>query len=253
MTCNINFRFSRWVARRDHLHSGLAESARRHGVKLIVDARVNNLEYTKDHVKVSTEKGDEYVFDLLVGADGVKSHIRQTLFPHLVPRAISKIAAYRAVLDYEEVYAKIPETRAALRNTMDIWVGPGGYILLYPVTGGKELNIVTAFIKDHVVSKVEDVDIDEFREYYEDWPPFICKILRLMKSTKRWPLMVVPQTETWANEHKNVVLLGDAIHGMQNHMVNCVLPCPFLPRIEEANFYILRHKALQQQWKTVLF
>jgi salicylate hydroxylase len=206
--------------RRDHLHAGLTESARQHGVELILGARVTNVEHNVHGAQVSCSKGKNYQFDLLVGADGVKSAVRESLFPDLVPRAISRIAAYRGVVDYEDVYAQIPEARSVLRNTIDAYVGPNGYVLLYPLSGGKELNIVTAFATDHTVLTVEDVDINEFRDHYKDFPPFLGKVLKLMNATQRWPLLVVPPTKTWSNEHKNVVLLGDAIHSMQNHMVS---------------------------------
>jgi salicylate hydroxylase len=210
--------FPWWVVRRDHLHAGLTESAKQHGVELILGARVTSVKHNVHCAQVSCSKGQTYQFDLLVGADGVKSAVRESLFPDLVPRAISRIAAYRGVVDYEDVYAQIPEARAVLRNTIDAYVGPKGYVLLYPLSGGKELNIVTAFITDHTVATVEDVDINEFRGYYKDFPPFVGKVLKLMNATQRWPLLVVPPTKTWSNDNKNVVLLGDAIHSMQNHM-----------------------------------
>lgn len=239
----------RWVVRRDHLHAGLTTSAKQHGVNVILGARVASLHDDETGVQLKTTKGTEYSFDLVVGADGVKSTIRQILFPNLVPRAVSKIAAYRAVVSYEEVYAKVPEARSILRNTIDAYAGPKGYVLFYPLSGGKELNIVTAFITDHLVSTVEDVDINEFRSYYKEFPPFVGKILRLMNATQRWPLLVVPPTKTWSNANKNVVLLGDAIHSMQNHMVcpsenpyNCIIPdcSPFL-----------RHRGQPQLWRMV--
>ncbi|KAJ5464459.1 uncharacterized protein N7458_000145 [Penicillium daleae] len=210
--------FPWWVVRRDHLHAGLTESARQHGVELILGARVTSVKHDARGAQVRCSNGKQYEFDLLVGADGVKSTVRESLFPELVPRAISKIAAYRAVLDYEDVYAQIPEARSVLRNTVDAYLGPNGYVLLYPLSGGRELNIVTAFATEHTVSTVEDVDINEFRDYYKDFPHFLRKVLKLMNATKRWPLLVLPPTKAWSNEHKNVVLLGDAIHSMQNHM-----------------------------------
>jgi salicylate hydroxylase len=81
-------------------------------------------------------------------------------------------------------------------------------VLLYPLSGGKELNIVAASNTDHTVATVEDVNINEFRNHYEDYPPLLRKVLDLMPATKRWPLLVVPPTKTWSNEHENVVLRG---------------------------------------------
>jgi salicylate hydroxylase len=150
----------------------------------------------------------------------MKSMIRRTLFPEAVPTGASTVAAFRGILSYEEVFAKVPEAKLWLRNTGDAWVGPHGYILLYPLSAGKELNVVAMFQMDRVVTQAEEMDIEEFRHLYKDWSPFSKKILALLKSTQIWPLLVLPPMKTWANEHKNVVLLGDAAHCMQNHMVS---------------------------------
>ncbi|KAK5265935.1 hypothetical protein LTR96_008836 [Exophiala xenobiotica] len=209
--------FPHYIARRDHFHAGLTESATRHGVNIIVGARVNSLEYSPDSVTVTTTKADSYRFDLLVGADGIRSFVRQQLFPKVTPRAPSKVAAYRGVLTREEILTKAPEAKSVLTNTMDMWTGPNGYIMTYPLSGGKELNVVTSFCKDYYVEKMEEVDIDEFRAYYKDYSPAIQSIIKLVNYTQRWPLLVMPPMETWSNEYKNVVLLGDACHCMQNH------------------------------------
>ncbi|OAL29811.1 hypothetical protein AYO20_09004 [Fonsecaea nubica] len=196
----------------------LTECARRSGVDLIVGSRVQSLQHSKEGVKVTTIHGVEHTFDLLIGSDGLRSTIRQSLFPETVPKAASTVAAFRGVLSYEEVFAQVPEARMWLRNTADAWIGPQGYILLYPLSAGRELNVVAMFQMDRVVTKAEEMDIQEFRNLYKDWSPFARKILGLLKSTQIWPLLVLPPMKSWSNEHKNVVLLGDAAHGMQNHM-----------------------------------
>jgi salicylate hydroxylase len=210
--------FPHWIARRDHLHAGLTESARRHGVEIIVGARVQTLSYTETSATATTTKGTSHTFDLIVGADGMKSTIRQHLFPETQPRATSKVAAYRGVLTIDEIMEKAPEAKPILTNTMDMWTGPNGYIMTYPLSGGKELNVVTSFCKDYLVTKMEEVDIDEFHAYYRDYSPAIQSIIKLVNYTQRWPLLTMPVLKSWSNEHKNVVLLGDSCHCMQNHM-----------------------------------
>lgn len=207
------------VVRRDHLHAGLTECARRHGVELIVGSRVESLERSRDSVKVTTVHGVQHTFDLLIGSDGIKSTIRRILFPDAVPQAASTVAAFRGILSYEEVFAQVPEARSLLRNTMDGWIGPNGYILLYPLSAGTELNVVTLFEMDTIVKTPEDMDLEEFRKLYNNWNPIARKVLKLVNYTQKWPLLVLPPMKTWSNEHKNVVLLGDAAHCMQNHMV----------------------------------
>ena len=210
--------FPHLIARRDHLHAGLTESACRHGVEIIVGARVETLRSCEKSATVTTASGDSYNFDLVVGCDGIKSTVRHHLFPEVKPRAPSKVAAYRGVLTYEEIKAKAPEAASVLTNTMDMWTGPNGYIMTYPLTGGSELNVVTSFCKDYYVEQVEEVDIDEFRAYYQDYSPAIQSIIKLVNYTQRWPLLVMPYMERWSNESRNIVLLGDASHAMQNHI-----------------------------------
>ena len=63
--------FPWWVVHRAHLHAGLVEAARRHGVAICVSSRVRSFEQSRDgKVRVHTEKGETYTFDLLVGSDG---------------------------------------------------------------------------------------------------------------------------------------------------------------------------------------
>lgn len=204
--------FPWWVVRRDHLHYGLVEGARRHGVELVVGFRVARLEsHGPDKgATITSEDGRSRTFDLIVGADGIKSFMRQAIFPGLKPHAASNMCAYRCVVPYEEVYTKIPEARSRIGDTMDAWIGPGGYVLLYPLSAGRELNIVTLFELDRPVTTLEEVpDVQTgFRDHYKGWDPFIMKILDLVKETKRWPLLVIPRVSKWNNDDGTVALMG---------------------------------------------
>ena len=65
-----------WIVHQHHLHSGLAEGCRRHGVEPVIDARVAEIQFDNSpdtKVKVPTEKGKQFEFDLLTGSDGLKS------------------------------------------------------------------------------------------------------------------------------------------------------------------------------------
>ncbi|KAJ4855709.1 FAD binding domain-containing protein [Trichoderma breve] len=178
--------FPWWVVRRDHLLSALKESAEKHGAEVIIATRIVEIDDGGKGVAVTSEDGRKFSFDFVVGADGI--------------------------------FEAVPEARTYLHDSMDIWAGPNGYILTYPIAGGKEMNLVTSFCKEEYVTRMEDVDIDEFRGYYKDFHPVIRKIIDIAAYTKRWPLLQMPRMKTWSNEKKNLVLLGDAAHCMQNHM-----------------------------------
>jgi salicylate hydroxylase len=208
----------RWVVHRHHLHTGLAESARRHGADLIIDARVASIDHSSNPVKVTTEKGAKYMFDLLIGSDGLKSTVRKTLFPKVKPRAPTNNAAYRGIIPYEEVFAKVPEAKGLLGNAIDVWGSPDGYCITYPISAGKDLNLVLSHHRPDYVEDVQEVDMDELRDFYKDYDPIIKKVIDLVPHSLRWPLMVTGPLESWSSATKNVVLMGDAAHSMVNHM-----------------------------------
>ncbi|SMY28415.1 unnamed protein product [Zymoseptoria tritici ST99CH_1A5] len=212
------FGFPWWSVHRHHLINGLAEAARRHGVEIVTNARVANIVYKTSPVEVETEEGKDYSFDLLIGSDGLNSVVRTTLFPKVFPRTITNVAAYRAVLPYEEVYRNVPESRD-FGNDIDVFTMEKGYVIMYPIAAGREWNAVMAHVTDKPVTDVEeDCSMEEMREYYKDMDERVTKILELVPSTKRWPLMTVGPLKSWSSPQKNVAIMGDAAHAMVNHL-----------------------------------
>lgn len=216
--CNADLLAQWWMVHRHHLHTGLAEGARRHGVRIITDARVSKIRSNTAPVEVETSKGAKYSFDILIGSDGLKSIVRKHLFPNVAPRAPTNNAAYRAVLPYDYIYEKVPEARE-FGNDIDVWAYEKGYVIMYPISAGREWNAVMSHYRDEPVTDVEDhCDMREMREYFKDIDPRLKKILDLVPESKRWPLLVTGPLESWSSENKRVVLMGDAAHSMVNHL-----------------------------------
>jgi salicylate hydroxylase len=208
-----------WVVHRMHLHSGLADCARDHGTEINIDARVVDIDWTSSkQVSVKTQSGKTWLFDLLVGADGLKSVVRKHILPDVQPRPPTTNCAYRAIVPSFQVAAD-PITKPLVEKlTMDIWMSPRGYIISYPISDGKDFNMVVSHHRPEPVWDVEDVDIADFRASYKDYDPRIKRVLDMVTHTRRWPLLVTGPLETWSSPQKNVVLMGDAAHSMVNHM-----------------------------------
>ena len=212
--------FPWWVVHRAHLHAGLVEAARRHGVDINVDSRVKLISYNLGpKVKATTEKGATYDFDLLVGSDGLKSVCRSTLFPDAKPVPLTANAAYRAIVPYEKLFRELPETQELFTNAINAWSEDRSYIITYPISGGRDLNLVLEHHQHEPVYDVEDVDdLNVFFEHYKDYDPLLQKMIRLIPEVKRWPLLQLGPLPSWSSPQENVVLMGDAAHSMVNHM-----------------------------------
>ncbi len=198
-----------WLVHRMHLHEGLVQVARKAGADLVINARVVDIEYkSSKKVNVKTKRGGKYTFDLLIGADGVRSVVRMTLFPSIKPVPPTGNCAYRAIVPYSQI-RKDPELKGLVEKlTMEVWMADKSYIISYPISAGRDFNMVLSHHRDRLVDDVEEVDMDELRATYKDYDPRIKKIVDMVPTAKRWPLLVTGPLDTWSSPAKNVVLMG---------------------------------------------
>ncbi|KAI9822393.1 MAG: hypothetical protein M1827_000112 [Pycnora praestabilis] len=208
-----------WLVHRAHLHQGLVEIARKHGTNLVIDARVTEIDYESgDQVTVTTQAGKSYKFDLLVGSDGLNSVIRRSILPDVKPRAPTGNCAYRAIVPYDQIRKDPIAKELTEKLTMEVWMSDKAYIITYPISAGRDFNLVLSHHRDTLVDHVEDVDIRALQETYKNFDPRIKRIVDMIPEANRWPLLVTGPLKTWSSPQKNVVLIGDAAHSMVNHM-----------------------------------
>src|SRR4051794_9898273 len=100
-------------------------------------AKCTGFEQTRESVSVRLEDGQEVKADVLVGADGVHSRVRQGLFgPDQAE--FTGIVVWRGIVPMDA----LPRHMARMVGTN--WVGPGGHVVHYPLRGGKVMNFVGA-------------------------------------------------------------------------------------------------------------
>lgn len=119
------YRFSSWNAVYRAL-MGLFDADRYH-----LGHEMTAFSATEDGVEVSFADGTRRACDLLVGADGINSPTRATLFPTVEPH-YSGYVAYRGTVPEEELSER---TFAALRDAITYQVIRDSHVLVYPIPG----------------------------------------------------------------------------------------------------------------------
>jgi salicylate hydroxylase len=183
----------------------LAEAFGRKDIKL--GRRLLDVEQDETGVTAHFEDGTSERGDLLIGADGIHSQVRERLFGEEKPRFSGQIA-YRGLAPAERV--------AHLRLPLDVtnWVGPGGHFVHYFVSSGRYLNFV-AVSEEATWTREQWSDrgsISDAAKNYEGWHPQIATILTAVDETFKWALFDRNPLPEWTQGR--IALLGDACHPM---------------------------------------
>lgn len=166
------------------------------------------LGFAQDGAGVTLKTENEQVRgDVLIGADGVHSAVRQALFGPDRP-AFTGIIAWRGIAPME----RLP--RHLARPVGSNWVGPGGHIVHYPLRAGKLLNFVGALERAdwQVESWSTRGTSAELAADFRGWHGDIQALVREIDTPYKWALMVRAPLERWSVGR--VSLLGDAAHSM---------------------------------------
>ena len=197
---------------RGDLHAVLlAELTQRGEVTLNLESAV--LSFTQDDKTVTArlQDGREAQGDLLVGADGGWSRVRQQLLNDGSPRPTGHLA-YRALVRQ----SSLPQ---ALRSQhVTAWLGPRLHMVQYPVRRGEWLNVV-AFVHGQVEGDMQSWDHSANAAELQRHMALTCAplkdLLNAIEHWRLWPLSIrAPMHGAHEHAQWRVALLGDAAHPM---------------------------------------
>jgi salicylate hydroxylase len=163
--------------------------------------------YSEDNGRITLEIADgrRPQGDILIGADGVHSKLREQMFDPAELEFMG-IIAWRGLIERK----KLPADLQRMVGTN--WVGPGGHVITYPIHGGEWMNFVGFGERSdwRVESWNEKGTHEECAKDFVGWNPAIHEMIGLLDQPFKWALVSRPPLQTWSRGR--ATLLGDACH-----------------------------------------
>ncbi|MFE4960166.1 FAD-dependent monooxygenase [Streptomyces sp. NPDC056653] len=153
--------------------------------------------------------GETVEADLVVGADGIKSVVRQQLFSDKGP-VFSGEHAYRAVISVDDAYGMVVD------DNLRMYIGSGTKIYLLPLRHRNQVSFdITALCADDTwAPKVTKDDLLATVNGFDERLVNITRDLDMDTVNIRAVYDIDP-VDTWHSD--SVVLVGDAAHSMLHH------------------------------------
>jgi salicylate hydroxylase len=170
-------------------------------------ARCESVDGDSGVVTARFRDGSEIEADAIVGADGIHSVVRASLFGEDAPRFTGKIC-YRSVIAVDAVPGGPPPQENV------IWMGPHGAIVVYRVRRGELINVVSHYDDETYKheSWITECDRAEVLDRYSGWHESLARLFSASEVWYKWALYDRDPIPRWTRGRATV--LGDAAHPM---------------------------------------
>ena len=180
---------------------------------LHLEHRLVDLVQEPDAVTLTFANGRTAQADLVVGADGVRSAVRQWV-------SAGDDIVYSGTSGFRGIFARDDVPSLPDPEALQFWMGPDAHLLHYAIgSDAEEINLLAVVegprswdAADRWLTEVEPRDV---LARFSGWHPAASELVAAAAPAVRWGLFVVQPLLHWYRGR--VVLLGDAAHAMLPH------------------------------------
>jgi 6-hydroxynicotinate 3-monooxygenase len=194
---------------RGDLHA-VIETSLKHGT-IAFNHRLVELKETADAVRLLFDNGVTVEADIVIGADGVNSKVRDHLIGPEPPRFIGMVA-HRAIFPAELLRGtEIPDCTK--------WWGPDRHLLVYYMTHRRD-EVYVIGVMPRASWDSDTVPLPSSREAlfegFGHFHPDLRRVLDVVRDATVWPVFDRERNDRWSGGR--VVLLGDSCHPVRPFM-----------------------------------
>lgn len=178
--------------------------------------RLKNMDDTGDHITLHFEDGSKAEADIVIGADGTRSTVRNLLLGY-GDYLYAGYSAFRGIVPIDKM-PNMPDPTA-----LQFWVGESGHCLHYPIGGDRKGDVNFFLVERHPTtwpagkSTIYAADGEQTR-HFKDWHPALLEMIAsntLKTVNERWGMVYRMILGRWSKGR--VTLLGDAAHALVPH------------------------------------
>jgi salicylate hydroxylase len=191
-------------AHRADLHAVLQQALPAECVRL--NARCTGVTQTSGKATMHFSDGTTADADVVIGADGIRSEVRGSLFGPDAPRFTGHIV-WRGLVPSSAL------PKGLIEPDMTAWLGPKGTMVHYYVRRGELVNWIAHYETDwREESWSVESDWREAAEAFAGWHPSLPELFSHTERCYKWALYDRDPLPRWTDGR--ITLLGDAAHPM---------------------------------------
>ena len=203
------------VIHRADLQGVLLKEVSMLGVTVRLDSHVAKLNFSEPLVEL--QNGEKHATDIILGADGERSACRDGLLKSSLLSRDAGDHVFRITARINDVLQHADLADLVDPPCVNLWVGPGSFVVTYALKRDNLLNIVMTRAHDPaqtVTHGPQRADVSEVREAFAAWDGRFQKLLGLAQGCSKWTLLETRASASWTHADGNFALLGDAAHAM---------------------------------------